>query len=227
MSEFPITAPRSSAGAVQRIRVAAERLFAEQGYDAVSTSAIAELAGVSKATIYHHFASKHDLYLEVLRAGCRESAMLLEDMVQNSGSLAERLAYFSHAHIEVLPRSGIAPEIARDPGKRAAPRPGACGASLGRKFSRLVGILRDGQSRGELRASVDPAMVAMLLVGANVFFFQSRDVLRHLHDVNFAEDTLSYSQKMTDILLHGVLASPDPLRPLEATKQKILKKVAR
>ena len=46
----------------QQIRQAAMRLFQEQGYGAVSMDAIAREAGVSKATIYAHFADKAELF---------------------------------------------------------------------------------------------------------------------------------------------------------------------
>ena len=45
---------------------AALTLFAERGIDATSVDAIAELSGVSKATIYKHWADKDALCLEVL-----------------------------------------------------------------------------------------------------------------------------------------------------------------
>jgi TetR/AcrR family transcriptional regulator len=53
-------------------------------------------------------------------------------------------------------------------------------------------------------------MVAMLMVGANVFFFQSRDVLRHFPDIGFADDAAAYSRMLTDILVHGVAAHTPP-----------------
>lgn len=45
---------------------AAERLFADQGYDATSLSAVGRLAGVSRATPGYFFGSKPDLYQAVL-----------------------------------------------------------------------------------------------------------------------------------------------------------------
>jgi len=51
----------------QAILKASERLFAEKGYDGASIGAIAKLAGVSKANIYHHFASKDELYSKILK----------------------------------------------------------------------------------------------------------------------------------------------------------------
>lgn len=50
----------------ESVLAAAQRLFAEQGIDATSMDAIAELSGVSKATIYKHWPNKNALCLEVL-----------------------------------------------------------------------------------------------------------------------------------------------------------------
>lgn len=53
-----------------RILAAAERLFSEHGFDATSTSRIAELAAVPKGLTFHYFPTKPDL----LRALVREHA---------------------------------------------------------------------------------------------------------------------------------------------------------
>ena len=45
---------------------AAERLFADQGYDATSLSQVGAAAGVSRATPGYFFGSKSDLYQAVL-----------------------------------------------------------------------------------------------------------------------------------------------------------------
>ena len=45
---------------------AAQRLFAEAGYEAVSMDRVAKTAGVSKATLYAHFESKEKLFAEIL-----------------------------------------------------------------------------------------------------------------------------------------------------------------
>ncbi len=44
---------------------AARQHFAENGYAATSLNAIAAAAGVSKGALFHHFASKEDLFLAV------------------------------------------------------------------------------------------------------------------------------------------------------------------
>lgn len=46
---------------------AAEKLFLGQGYGAVSMDAVARQAGVSKATLYAHFASKDELFATIVK----------------------------------------------------------------------------------------------------------------------------------------------------------------
>jgi len=55
----------------ERIVKAAERLFAERGYEATSIRAIVAKARVNQAAINYHFAGKDGLYREVLRAAFR------------------------------------------------------------------------------------------------------------------------------------------------------------
>jgi AcrR family transcriptional regulator len=55
----------------ERIFKAAERLFAERGYEATSVRAIVAKARVNQAAINYHFAGKDGLYREVLRAAVR------------------------------------------------------------------------------------------------------------------------------------------------------------
>lgn len=48
------------------IRVEAARIFAAQGVDRASMSAIAKACGISKALIYHYYASKAELLFDIL-----------------------------------------------------------------------------------------------------------------------------------------------------------------
>lgn len=55
----------------ERIMKAAERLFAERGYEGTSVRAIVAKARVNQAAINYHFAGKEGLYREVLRTAFR------------------------------------------------------------------------------------------------------------------------------------------------------------
>jgi AcrR family transcriptional regulator len=45
----------------------ATRLFAERGYEATTTAAIADAAGVTEPILYRHFDSKQDLFVAIVR----------------------------------------------------------------------------------------------------------------------------------------------------------------
>src|SRR5437763_13725730 len=51
-----------------QILACARRLFSERNYDAVSTTDIAQDAGVARGLLHHYFGTKRDLYLEVVRS---------------------------------------------------------------------------------------------------------------------------------------------------------------
>lgn len=208
--ENPDAAAGSGNDTADRILTAAEALFAEAGFNAVSMNAIAERAGVSKANIFHHFSSKNALYLAVLKAACEESRTHIERLGSESGTFVERFRGFALSHLKnILEHAQLSRLISRDLLEKGPQRGKEFAEQVfGQNFARVVEILRSGQARGELRPDVDPAMVATLVIAANVFFFQSRDVLRHLPGVGFTEAPEQYNRMLVDIMLHGILPPP-------------------
>ena len=71
-------------------------------------------------------------------------------------------------------------------------------------FHRLVDIIRAGQAAGQLRADLNPALLALLINAGNVFYAQTRPLLRHFTDIDFADDPQRYNALMMDILLRGI-----------------------
>lgn len=208
MSKPPLnTSPPAAGDATERILAAAEKLFAEAGFDAVSMNAVAELAGVSKANIFHHFSSKNALYLAALHNACRRSSPLMDSLESDSGTFAERLQHFAQAHLahllenEQTTRLILREVIDNDPQRCRE----LAEQVFGDNFARLVAIMRSGQERGELRGDVDAGMVAALLIGADMFFFQMRQVAPHLPDArHLSADPAAYSKLLVEILLHGI-----------------------
>jgi AcrR family transcriptional regulator len=81
----PGTSVRESSGALpddlsahDRILEAAERLFAERGFDRTSTARIAAAASVPHGLIFYHFKTKMDLLLAVVRD---REAIVLEELL--------------------------------------------------------------------------------------------------------------------------------------------------
>jgi len=200
-------APGRSAGETA-ILDAAVKLFSEKGYDAVSMRGVAQQAGVSKANIYHHFESKEALYRAILFASATELSGLVSKLAAGGGAFASRIAEFSSAHLGHLESNALT--------SRLILREAFSGDDVhskmlvdevfGEIFNRLVSIFQAGQHAGVLRSDLDPALCATLLIGADVFFFQARGVLKHLPQAGFAGNPARFSEQMVNVMLNGMLA---------------------
>ena len=92
---------KSSPSARERILSAAYELFSRRGIRAVGTDEVIERAGVARATLYRHFATKDDLVLAVLQR--REELWthgLIEAQSEQRGNTPEErlLAIFDVMH---------------------------------------------------------------------------------------------------------------------------------
>jgi len=87
---------------------AAERLFAERGYDATSIRAIVAKARVNQAAINYHFDGKDGLYREVLRAAFRA---LTEQQLEHAD---EMRAMSREAALAEFIRRQLRPLLGRD-----------------------------------------------------------------------------------------------------------------
>lgn len=63
-----------------KIKSAALRLFAQNGYDATPLSAIAGEVGIKTPSLYAHFSSKEDLFLEVFDSLVQEQLVKIKAM---------------------------------------------------------------------------------------------------------------------------------------------------
>jgi AcrR family transcriptional regulator len=60
----------AESGTRERLLSSARQVIEDGGYAAASVAAIAERAGLAAGTLYRHFASKEELFVEVFRAVC-------------------------------------------------------------------------------------------------------------------------------------------------------------
>jgi AcrR family transcriptional regulator len=83
----------------EKLLATAERLFAELGFDGVSTKMLSNDAGLTVGAIYHHFDSKLAVYQATLEYSLGKlplaPANLLNDSVDIAAQLTELIAWFS------------------------------------------------------------------------------------------------------------------------------------
>ena len=81
-------------GTRERLLSAARQLIEEGGYGGASVLAIADRAGVAAGTLYRHFASKEELFVEVFRSVCEREERAMRaaaDRLPETATAQERL----------------------------------------------------------------------------------------------------------------------------------------
>jgi len=79
---------------IPQILDAAAQMFSQHGIDGASMLQIAETADVSKATIYHYFASKDELVVALTRRLFTEDEPILERLIKAQEPAHERLQQY-------------------------------------------------------------------------------------------------------------------------------------
>lgn len=82
----------------------AARTFAQFGYAAASMSTIASAAGVSKAALYHHFATKEEIYAEIVLNVLSKMCHVVDAALQQARDPVTKLRAFMHGHAQFFER---------------------------------------------------------------------------------------------------------------------------
>lgn len=161
-----------------RIVAAAARLFYAEGIRAVSVDAVAEKAGITKKTLYYHFASKDELIAAYLEARDQPILDLFRGWFEGTqGSARDKVrGLFTHfAHAVDTPRwkgcgfLRTTAELASTPGHPAI----KAGAAHKKRFESWLtdALLREGVANPARTARA----IAILLDGAATVMLIHRD----------------------------------------------------
>lgn len=149
-----------------RIRQQARELLFARGYNALTMAELATELGMSKKTLYVHFAGKEPLLREVILEFGQEVRAGAEVILRDPNlSFAEKLHRFAESMVQRL--SHLNPHLIRDL-QRYAPELHGLTEKVRREnipfiFGRLIS---DGQAAGMVRAEVDPAFATEFLLHA-------------------------------------------------------------
>ncbi|MGQ0767381.1 MAG: TetR/AcrR family transcriptional regulator [Gemmatimonadota bacterium] len=102
------TNPERSAETRGLIVAAAREMFVANGYAATGTPQIAAAAGVTRGALYHHFADKADLLLEVARMMALEVAEAIERAGSRRRTPFDALRDGAHAYFSAMADGGRA-----------------------------------------------------------------------------------------------------------------------
>jgi AcrR family transcriptional regulator len=135
----------------------------EGGYGAASVLAIAARAGVAAGTLYRHFPSKADLFVELFRTVCDGEVRAMEDAARAADGPAEAVERVLHTFAaRALRNPRLAWALLAEP---VDPLVDAERLVYRRRYAELLRTLvEDGIARGELPPQ-PAALTAAALVG--------------------------------------------------------------
>lgn len=199
----------SDDSARQRLIAAAAMVFSEHGFAGASIAAIAEAAAISKSTIFHHFASKQALYRAVIESAAQEFGRQLDSVLSTRDDAMECLGRFQAQHLAHLQdKAPITRLVLRQIEEDGASED--CLALVREvfapNFEKLANYLTDAQRVGMLRGDMQPAVAALVLVAANIFYFQHAQVLSQLPGMEAVGGQADYSRAVIDTVFNGLQA---------------------
>jgi len=148
----------------ERLLHAAREVIEAGGYGRASVLAIAERAGVASGTLYRHFPSKAELFVEVFREVCgREMAEADRAAASAHGAVAQLDAVIAVFAERALANPTLAWSLIAEPVDPAVERVRLEFRSAYR--TRVAGYLRDAVGEGDVPEQ-DPELTAAALVGA-------------------------------------------------------------
>jgi HlyD family secretion protein len=155
---------------------AAESLFASRGFDATTIKQIGARARVNPALLYYYFGDKQALYRAVLARLIGGLAETVGGRLREASSPEDAIHGVIQAQMEVL---GAHPDLARIFVREMVEHRGENAAdpisdSMTKVFTRLCGIIEQGQRAGLFRKKLDARFAAISVVSQVVYVHVAR-----------------------------------------------------
>jgi AcrR family transcriptional regulator len=144
----------------------AARLFAEKGYHGTSTADLAAAMGVQKGSLYAHMDSKQALLYATMREGADAFHAGL-DAIPEDLHVVERIRLALRSHLRVVAEQlDVATVFVREWRYLEGEHRDEIVAERRGYEDRIRALFREGRELGELRADLDDATAALLLLSA-------------------------------------------------------------
>jgi TetR/AcrR family transcriptional regulator, cholesterol catabolism regulator len=181
------------------LKQAAISVIAAQGYANATTRAIADAAGIKKATVYHYIQSKESLLFEIIEDFQAIGERIMDVVGDSAGTATERFELLVLLHVEAmiadpLMSTVLARELRSLDGEfreRAMRR-----RDQYEEF--VVELIREGQRGGQFRESIDPKIFAIGVLSA----------MNSLHDWYRPSGDLTpgdVAHLLSDNFIHGLV----------------------
>jgi AcrR family transcriptional regulator len=175
----------SEHGTRERILEEAESSLGEHGYHGTRLHEIARRVGIQKASLFHYFPSKDDLYCAVVDEGFGETEQTIRRVFEAASGPFDKLRALIEAYVDMVAAHPQRTKILLRQSLGDAPE-GYEPPSSERLLRLVATFVTDGQN-AKIFAAIDPMALVLSVVGMVAFFFTSAPVvapswLRHPHN---------------------------------------------
>jgi AcrR family transcriptional regulator len=148
----------------------ATKIFAKWGYNAATTAAIADAAGVTEPILYRHFASKQQMFVAITRAMSKQTISQWRELTAKAHTATDKIRTIAREF----------PNHIRDNEDAYKVIHGALATSRDRKVRTVMKghyveieaffrkIVEDGQKAGEFKRDLNPKVPAWQLINTGI-----------------------------------------------------------
>jgi AcrR family transcriptional regulator len=149
---------------LESLLAVAVHVYTERGFDRTSMGDLADAAGLSKSSLYHHVESKEQLLRLALDRAVEPLFAVTLEPAAVTGRAIDRLEHVVRREVEVLvERLPYVTLLLRVRGNSATER---WAREQRREFDHVVtALVTQAAGEGDVRADVDPGLVTRLLFG--------------------------------------------------------------
>lgn len=148
----------------------ATRIFARLGYNATTTHAIADAAGVTEPILYRHFKGKQDMFVAITRQMSKETLSHWRELIAGEQSPEQQIRRVAREFPTHQRRLANAYNVIH--GALASSRDRKVLAVLKEHYVQtedfFVDIIRRGQEAGQFRKDLDPLVPAWQLINIGI-----------------------------------------------------------
>ena len=154
----------------EQLMEVATKLFAKHGYEATTTAAIAEAAGVTEPILYRHFKSKQELFVAIVREMSDQTLANWRTLTADADNATDRIRRVAEAFPRHLQKLGDAYHVIH--GALSTSRDPKVLKVMREHYQQIedffVGVVTEGQISGIFRRDMDPRVPAWQLINIGI-----------------------------------------------------------
>jgi AcrR family transcriptional regulator len=175
---------------IPQIIDAAAQVFSRHGIDGANMSEIADAAGVSKATIYHYFASKDDVIVALVKRVFTLDRTAVGQLRNGNGSIRDRLVAYAASLARLVNENRELFLVTGEIQARAARVPSLKSLAAG-FYGEYLAVLESIIERGIAQEEVDPEVDVRAIALGYIAVIEGSMIVGHHMDVGLQESMIA------------------------------------